>query len=70
MATLAPESRGAAMSIMNLGSGQSILIGSAIAGDFLPLLGDSGVIWIFAFMYPTAAVTSCTSRIPGVRSLR
>ena len=39
MATLAPESRGAAMSIMNLGSGMSTFIGPAIAGVFLPLLG-------------------------------
>ena len=47
MATLAPESRGAAMSIMNLGSGISTFIGSAVAGVFLPILGVSGVIWIF-----------------------
>ena len=70
MATLAPESRGAAMSIMNLGSGLSTFIGPAIAGVFLPLLGVSGVIWIFAFMYLTAAVISYTLRIPGVRALR
>ena len=70
MATLAPESRGAAMSIMNLGSGLSTFIGPAIAGVFLPLLGVSGVIWIFACMYLTAAVISYTLRIPGVRALR
>jgi polyol permease family len=70
MATLAPESRGAAMSIMNLGSGMSTWIGPAIAGVFLPLLGVSGVIWIFAFMYLTAAVISYTLRIPGIRALR
>jgi polyol permease family len=70
MAVLAPESRGAAMSIMNLGSGLSTFIGPAIAGVFLPLLGVSGVIWIFAFMYLTAAVISFTLRIHGVRALR
>jgi polyol permease family len=70
MATLAPESRGAAMSIMNLGSGMSTWIGPAIAGVFLPLLGVSGVIWIFACMYLTAAVISFTLRIPGVHALR
>jgi len=70
MATLAPETRGAAMSIMNLGSGLSTFIGPAIAGVFLPLLGVSGVIWIFACMYLTAAVISYTLRIPGVRALR
>jgi polyol permease family len=70
MAVLAPESKGAAMSIMNLGSGMSTWIGPAIAGVFLPLMGVSGVIWIFAFMYLVAAVISYTLRIPGVRSLR
>jgi polyol permease family len=70
MAVLAPESRGAAMSIMNLGSGMSTWVGPAIAGLFLPLLGVSGVIWIFAFMYLVAAVISATLRIPGIRALR
>ncbi len=70
MASLAPESRGAAMSIMNLGSGMSTWIGPAIAGVFLPLLGVSGVIWIFAFLYLAAAVVSYTLRIPGVWPLR
>jgi polyol permease family len=65
MATLAPESRGAAMSIMNLGSGMSTWIGPAIAGIFLPLLGVGGVIWIFAGMYGIAAVISFNLRIPG-----
>jgi hypothetical protein len=48
----------------------STFIGPAVAGVFLPLLGVSGVIWIFAFMYLTAAVISYTLRIPGVRALR
>jgi hypothetical protein len=58
------------MSIMNLGSGLSTFIGLATAGLFLPVLGVSGVIWIFACMYLTAAVISYTLRIPGVRALR
>jgi polyol permease family len=70
MAVLAPGSKGAAMSIMNLGSGMSTFIGPAIAGVFLPLLGVSGVIWIFAFMYLAAAVISSMLRVPGIRSLR
>jgi hypothetical protein len=48
----------------------STWIGPAIAGLFLPLLGVSGVIWIFAFMYLVAAVISATLRIPGIRALR
>lgn len=58
------------MSIMNLGSGMSTFIGPAIAGLFLPWLGVSGVIWIFAFLYLVAAVVSYTLRVPGVWPLR
>ncbi len=56
MATLAPQSRGAALSVFNLGSGISIWLGPAIAGIFLPHIGVGGVIWIFAVMYLLAAV--------------
>lgn len=70
MAVLAPESRGASMSIMNLGSGLSMFIGPAIVGVFQPIFGLSGVIWIFALMYLVAAVFSYMLRIPGVRALR
>jgi hypothetical protein len=55
---------------MNLGSGLSTFIGPAIAGIFLPLMGVSGVIWIFAFMYLISAVLSYMLKIPGVRALR
>jgi MFS family permease len=70
MSILAPESRGAAMSIMNLGSGLSTFIGPAIAGIFLPIMGVSGVMWLFALMYIVAAAISYTLRLPGVRALR
>lgn len=70
MSVLAPESKGASMSIMNLGSGLSAFVGPAIAGIFLPLVGVSGVIWIFAVLYLIAAAISFTLRIPGVRPLR
>ena len=64
MATLAPESRGAAMSIMNLGSGTSIWLGPALAGIFLPRVGVSGVIWIFASMYVAAALLTLALKLP------
>lgn len=56
MASLAPQSRGAALSVFNLGSGISIWLGPAIAGIFLPRIGVGGVIWIFAMLYLLAAV--------------
>ncbi len=69
MATLAPESRGAAMSIMNLGSGTSIWLGPAIAGVFLPRVGVSGVIWIFALMYVLAALITMSLKLPAAEPL-
>jgi MFS family permease len=65
MATLAPESRAASMSIMNLGSGMSIWLGPAVVGLFLPRFGVEGVIWIFAGMYLIAAVISYTLKLPS-----
>ncbi len=48
----------------------STLIGSVVAGLFLPVSGVSLVIWILAFMYVAAAVISSMLRLPGVRALR
>jgi polyol permease family len=70
MSILAPESQGAAMSIMNLGSGLSAFLGPALAGLFLPRMGVSGVIWIFAGMYVVSAVISFQLKLPGVHPLR
>jgi len=70
MSILAPESKGAAMSIMNLGSGMSTWIGPAIAGVFLPVVGVAGVMWIFAGTYVVAAIIGHRLRLPGVWPLR
>ena len=68
MATLAPQSRGAALSVFNLGSGVSIWLGPAIAGIFLPHVGVGGVIWIFAMMYLLAAAVGIFLKIPHPQS--
>ena len=65
MAMLAPESRGAAISIYNLGSGISIWLGPALAGVFLPRVGVAGVMWIFALMYVVAALIAFTLKVPS-----
>jgi polyol permease family len=70
MSILAPESKGAAMSIMNLGSGMSTWVGPAIAGIFVPLVGVPGVMWIFAFTYVISAIISYRLRLPGAWPLR
>ena len=69
MSTLAPQSRGAALSVFNLGSGISIWLGPAIAGIFLPRIGVGGVIWIFALMYLLAAFLGIFLKTPAVDSV-
>ncbi|OIX85197.1 alpha-ketoglutarate permease [Serratia fonticola] len=51
MPTLAPENKGAAMSILNLGAGLSTFVGPAVVGLFIGSLGSGGVIWIFTGLY-------------------
>ncbi|CAI0690440.1 MFS transporter [Serratia quinivorans] len=51
MPSLAPENKGAAMSILNLGAGLSTFVGPAVVGLFIGSLGTVGVIWIFTGMY-------------------
>ncbi|MBC2202386.1 MFS transporter, partial [Listeria welshimeri] len=55
MPTLAPENKGAAMSILNLGAGLSTFLGPAVVGIFIGSLGTVGVIWVFAGLYVFSA---------------
>ena len=51
MPSLAPDNKGAAMSIINLGAGLSTFVGPAVVGLFIGSLGTVGVIWIFTGLY-------------------
>ena len=53
---LAPGHRGQAMAALNLGAGASMLVGPAVVAVFFPVLGMSGVVWIFAGLYLLSAV--------------
>ncbi len=55
MPSLAPDHRGAAMSMLNLGAGASVWVGPAIVGLCLTLLGVGGVMWVFAVLYLVSA---------------
>src|ERR1700761_4415419 len=48
MPLLAPENKGAAISMLNLGAGASTLLGPAIVAISIGPLGVEGVMWIFA----------------------
>lgn len=56
MPSLAPDNKGAAMSILNLGAGLSAFIGPALVGLFIGSIGAEGVIWIFAILYFISAL--------------
>ncbi len=56
MPTLAPENKGAAMSVLNLGAGLSTFVGPALVGLFIGSLGALGVIWIFTGLYFISAI--------------
>jgi polyol permease family len=51
MPSLAPENKGAAMSVLNLGAGLSTFVGPAVVGLFIGSLGSGGVIWIYTGLY-------------------
>jgi polyol permease family len=53
--TLAPNDKGAAMSILNLGAGLSTFLGPAIVGIFIGSLGVVGLIWIYVGLYLLSA---------------
>jgi polyol permease family len=64
MPSLAPENKGAAMSLLNLGAGASNWFGPAIVYLFLKPLGVGGVMWIYAVLYLVSAVLAMFLTLP------
>lgn len=64
MPSLAPENKGAAMSLLNLGAGASNWFGPAIVYLFLRPLGVGGVMWIYAGLYLLSAVLALFLTLP------
>jgi polyol permease family len=64
MPSLAPEHKGAAMSILNLGAGASVWVGPALVGLFLPVVGVVGVMWIFAGLYLFSGILALFLTLP------
>jgi polyol permease family len=64
MPSLAPENKGAAMSLLNLGAGASNWFGPAIVYLFLQPLGVGGVMWIYAGLYLLSAVLAMFLTLP------
>ncbi len=64
MPSLTPSHRGAAMSMLNLGAGNSVWVGPAIVAIFLPMVGTGGVMWIFSGLYLFSALLTLTLTLP------
>ena len=64
MPLLAPENKGAAISMLNFGAGASAMLGPAIVAMFIGPLGVEGVMWIFAGLYALSAVLSLFLTLP------
>src|SRR5580704_930770 len=64
MPLLAPENKGAAISMLNLGAGASAMLGPAIVAVFIGPLGVEGVMLIFAGLYALSAVLSLFLTLP------
>ncbi|MGG3448910.1 MULTISPECIES: MFS transporter [Bacillaceae] len=54
--SLAPENRGAAMSVLNLGAGLSTFVGPALVGLFIGSVGTVGILWIYSGLYLISAL--------------
>jgi polyol permease family len=65
MPSLAPQNKGAAMSMLNLGAGASVWFGPAIVALFLAPLGVAGVMWIFALLYVVSAILTLFLTLPS-----
>ena len=64
MPLLAPENKGAAISMLNLGAGASALLGPAIVAVFIGPLGVEGVMWIFAGLHALSAALALFLTLP------
>ncbi|MER7411714.1 MULTISPECIES: MFS transporter [Streptomyces] len=65
---MAPENKGGAMALLNLGAGGATFVGPAIASLFLPLVGAGGVTIVFLALYLVALVLTFFLKMPEEKS--
>jgi len=64
MPSLAPDHKGAALSLLSLGAGMSVWVGPAIVALLLQPIGVVGVMWVFAAMYLISGCLALTLTLP------
>jgi polyol permease family len=65
MPSLAPEEKGASLSLLNLGAGASVWVGPAIVGLLLKPIGVGGLMWLFAGLYLLSGLLALTLHLPS-----
>ncbi|MFG3252040.1 MFS transporter [Streptomyces sp. NPDC048172] len=65
--SMAPENKGGAMALLNLGAGGATFVGPAVASLFLPLVGAGGVTIVFLALYLVAMVLTFFLKLPEER---
>ncbi len=61
---LAPENKGGAMALLNLGAGGAAFVGPAVVSVFLGPLGPAGVVIVFAALYVVSAALTLYLKVP------
>ncbi len=64
MPSLAPEEKGASLSLLSLGAGASVWVGPALVGLLLHPLGVRGLMIVFAALYLVSAALALTLKLP------
>lgn len=65
--SLAPNDKGAAMSVLNLGSGLAAFVGPLVVTVFIGTLGVGGIMWIFAGLYFLGAFLTNFLTLPNTK---
>jgi polyol permease family len=68
MPSLAPEEKGASLSLLNLGAGASVWVGPAIVALLLERSGVGGLMWVFAGLYLLSGFLALTLRLPSEKA--
>jgi polyol permease family len=64
MPSMAPENKGGAMAILNLGAGLAWFVGPALVAIFEPSIQIVGLIWLFAILHVIGAIMTHFLKLP------
>jgi polyol permease family len=65
MPSMAPENKGGAMAILNLGAGLAEFVGPALVAIFEPSIQVVGLIWLFAILHVIGAIMTHFLKLPA-----